>query len=168
MVSLVFFNEININDIPSSKFNEIIDSLDDYINKLYEKYEEAEFNDDLFKTSKKMLLIIYGTSTFINKLNSESKNKINNLINKGGQMGILSVILIEEADLLKQFAYEEWFKNGADTTKGIWIGSGIVDQSIIKLNKIDREDREEITNEFGYIVSKGKAHRVKLVSEFKQ
>lgn len=164
----ITFNNYEIKLQYTSNFNEIIDSLDGYINKIYNKYEESNFDNNMFKNSKKIVLTIYGMSSFINKLNTESIKKFESVISKGSQMGIISVFIIDENDLLKQFAYEDWFKFGADTSKGIWIGSGIVDQSIIKLNKIEREDREEITNEFGFVISKGKAHRVKLVSEFKK
>ena len=37
---------------------------------------------------------------------------------------------------------------------------------LFKTNKLSREDREEITNEYGYIIQSGKASRIKLLSSF--
>lgn len=59
-------------------------------------------------------------------------------------------------------------KNGFDSYKGVWVGSGYTDQSIIKLNKIERKDREEIPNNLGYIVQKGRGKRIRLVDSFEE
>lgn len=81
-------------------------------------------------------------------------------------MNLVSFIIIDNPDVIKQFAYEDWFKAGVDTGKGIWIGSGIADQSLLKISKITRDDREELPNNYGYIVNNAKITKVKLVTNF--
>ena len=82
-------------------------------------------------------------------------------------MGLVSFVLVDNPDILKSFSYEDWFKAGADLSRGIWIGSGIQDQSLFRVSKITREDREDISNEFGYLVNSSKIARIKLLSSFK-
>ena len=55
---------------------------------------------------------------------------------------------------------------GADISRGIFVGSGIADQSLFKVSKIDREDREDISPEYGYIIQSSKIARIKLLAEF--
>ena len=40
------------------------------------------------------------------------------------------------------------------------------DQSLFKYSKITREDRAEITNEYGFIINMGKLEKIKLLSSF--
>ena len=161
------FTECSLNNnLFNTNYMEILNKLDDYVNKVYEQYEKSNFNSEIFTNTKRVVIVIYGVLEFLNKVRDEGKQKLANIVKKAMQMNNLSIILFEEADLIKSFAFDEWFKQSVDQTKGIWVGSGIVDQSIMKLNKVEREDREEITNNYGYIVEKGRASRVKLVTSF--
>ena len=77
-----------------------------------------------------------------------------------------SIVFIDTPDLLKTYAYEDWFKSGTDLSKGIWIGGALMEQNIFKVAKVEKEDRGEIPKGNGYILNTTKMYRVKLLSDF--
>ena len=75
----------------------------------------------------------------------------------------ISIIGIDDANKIKSFAYETWFKELYNTNDGIWIGKGIVDQSAIKLNNINREMSKDIKNNMGYLITENSGELIKLI-----
>lgn len=163
----VFSNSNLEGRIYTKDFDLIIEQLSNYIEQVYQIYEENKFDDHVILVQKKFMCIIYGAYDFFNKLGSDIKGKLNEMMRKDNQMGLVSFVLVDNPDILKSFSYEDWFKAGADLSRGIWIGSGIQDQSLFRVSKITREDREDISNEFGYLVNSSKIARIKLLSSFK-
>ena len=64
---------------------------------------------------------------------------------------------------IKKIEYEAWYKANVNNNSGIWIGNGIVNQYTILLNKMTKELREEIPDNFGYVIINGKTSYAKLV-----
>ena len=50
-----------------------------------------------------------------------------------------------------------------NNTDGLWIGRGIQDQSVFRINKIVKEKASEDID-YGYIISDGDCSKVKLIS----
>ncbi len=139
----------------------------DYIDQVYAIYEQNHMELDSIQNQKKMYCFIYGLYSFMNKLSDEAKKRFGECMKKDAQMNLISFVIIDNPDVIKPFTYEEWFKVGADLTKGIWIGSGVADQTLFKISKITRDDREEIPNDFGYVINNAKLYKVKLLTDFK-
>ena len=152
--------------VADKDFDKVFEQLALYIDNNYQTYEENGFNEEVLNNQKKFMIFIYGVSEFISKLSSENQNRFADIIKKDSQISLVSFVLIDNADAIKDFAYEDWFKSGVDLSRGIWIGSGISDQNLFRINKLEREDREEIPPEFGYIIQTSKAARIKLLASF--
>ena len=161
------FNNSNITEY-TKNFDEIIDEISNYIDNIYAEYESSKYNDQILVNKDKKMVVIYGVYDFINRLSDESKSKLSSIMKKDNQINIVSFLFIDTPDAIKAFSYDEWFKAGADTSRGIWIGFGIADQTLLKVNRIEREDSEEITSEYGYLVISSKINRIKLLDEFKE
>jgi hypothetical protein len=160
-------NNVNLDKrIHTNHFDDVIGNIATYIDKVYKIYEENQYNNEILSNQKKYMVIIYGVYDFINKLSADSKMKLSEMMKKDNQIGIVSFVFVDNPDVIKSYAYEEWFKNGCDTSRGIWIGSGITEQSLFKISRFEREDREEITNEYGYIIQSSKIAKIKLLSTF--
>ena len=153
--------------IYTKDFDKILLQFANYIHSVYQIYEENQYDSHVVDAQKKFVCVIYGANDFISKLGSDAKAKLNEMMREDNQMGLVSFIFVDNPDVLKSFAYEDWFKAGADLSRGIWIGSGISEQSLFRLSKISREDREDITNDFGYIINSSKLARIKLLTSFK-
>ncbi len=172
--SMLFFNtteheirNVNLNGKYVTKnIEETFIQILDYIEKVYANYENAGFDEKVLQSQKRMICVIYGLYNFINKLSDDVKKRMSDVIKKDVQIGIVSFVLLDNPDVIRQFAYEEWFKSGVDTSKGIWIGSGVADQSLFKISKITRDDREDIPNNFGYVINNAKLAKVKLLTSF--
>ncbi len=138
----------------------------DYIEKVYDIYESYNYEESSIQNQKKMMCFIYGIYNFINKLSDDSKKKLAEIMRKNSQIHLVSFIIVDNPDVIKNYAFEEWFKKYSDTARGIWIGSGIAEQTLFKVSKIEREDRLEISNQYGYVINNAKITKIKLLTDF--
>lgn len=76
----------------------------------------------------------------------------------------VSIIISESITNLSSFTYENWYKSKVSLSDGIWIGNGISEQYQLKLATTTQEMRREIDDNFGYVIRKGKATLIKLLS----
>jgi S-DNA-T family DNA segregation ATPase FtsK/SpoIIIE len=170
-ICFVNATDIEIENFKSSKnynseFNELVEKYNDYTQKVNDAYEKSGFTDKFIESLKRHIIVIYGVGEFLNKLSSDNMKKFEEIVHNNGTVRGVYFVLIDTADQLKNYAYDDWFKNASDTTKGVWVGSGVADQSILKINRLTRDANEEIPNEFGYIVNSSKAAQIKLLSSF--
>jgi len=120
----------------------------------------------VIRNQKRVVCFLYGASLIHNKLKQETFNKLSQIVTQSKITNVISFVLIDSPDAIRNFSYEEWFKNGVDQTRGIWIGSGITDQTLLRVSKTTRKDREEISPIFGYLVNNGKLFRIKLLTSY--
>ena len=99
------------------------------------------------------------------ELSSIEKNKFTQLIEDSKETDLIKYIFIDSVDVFKNIAFEAWYKPNADLSDAIWIGNGIGNQFTIKVTTAARILRAELPPGFGYIVKKGKANVVKLITE---
>ena len=73
-----------------------------------------------------------------------------------------SFIIVDTVNKVKNYSFEDWYKNYLENDRGIWIGNGFDDQYL--LNLIERKGiRNKIGRSFGYVVKAGVFRQVKLV-----
>ncbi|ETI69497.1 type VII secretion protein EssC [Neobacillus vireti] len=96
-------------------------------------------------------------------LSADGKDKLKVFLEKGSSLAV-HLIIGDQADRINSISYESWFKNQVSQSDGIWVGSGITDQYVLKTNKTTSEMYQEIPNDFGYVIKKGKPVLVKLLS----
>lgn len=112
-------------------------------------------------------LIVIVIGTIINlSLNDENKINFGNIFSNGVDLGIIDFFLVDSIDKIKKFELESWFKNSVNSNYGIWIGNGINDQYTIKINQKIVEMRDEIPENFCFVIKHGKAEYIKYVEEF--
>ncbi len=172
--NLLFFNatehaftnpNLNGKYVPKNIDN-IFQKVFDCINNVYKIFEENNHDEASIKNQKKIICFIYGIYNFMNKLSDDTKKQLAEMLKKNKEIGLVSFVIIDNPDAIKPYAYEDWFKACSDTSKGIWMGSGIADQSLFKVSKISREDREDIPNDYGYVINNAKLSKVKLLTDF--
>ncbi len=163
------FNNPNlVNRLATNNFDEVIDKFSKYVDDVYKVYEDNGLNESSISNQKKYMLMVYGVHDFINKLSDDSKKKLTDMIKKDIQIGVVTFVMIDTADILKSYAFDEWFKIGSDLSRGIYVGSGITFQSLFKVAKFDSTDREDISDDYGYIVQTSKISRIKLLTSFEK
>ncbi len=154
------------NRIYDKKFDIVFEQLASYIDNVFKIYQEADYNEEVLKRQKGIICFVFGVYDVINKLRDETKQKITEMMKQDTQMNLVTFVFVENPDLLRNFLYDEWFKTASDTSRGIWVGNGVADQSFLKISKIRREDREDISNEYGFVVNTSKIYRIKLLADY--
>ena len=61
--------------------------------------------------------------------------------------------------------FEPWYKSNCDLSEAIWLGNGITNQFTVKVITASRLLRGDVEQGFAYIIRKGKASLVKLISD---
>ena len=108
--------------------------------------------------------VIIGIGNLLSKLDITKKGEVTEYINKKVQEEKLKVIIVDVIDSIKNIGYDAWFKSNTDLSQGVWIGNGISNQFTFKITTNSRILRQELEPNFGYIIEKGKANVIKLLS----
>ena len=124
-----------------------------------------EYQKKLEGATNYTICVIIGVNATLNKLSSIEKGKFTKLIEDSKETELIKYIFIDTVDVFKNIAFEAWYKPNADLSDAIWIGNGISNQFTIKVTTAARILRTELPPGFGYIVKKGKANVVKLITE---
>ena len=111
-------------------------------------------------------VIINGISSFINKISEENKIKLKNICSVGKELGIINIIIIDSVDNIRKVETESWYKNSVNSNDGIWIGNGINEQFSLKVNQRTKELKEELPDNFCFVITRGKPILTKLVEKF--
>lgn len=135
--------------------------------------EMVQRNND-FKDSKmdmaalekydERVYVLMGWERFHSQLSEDAKEKMSLLIEKAESFYKIHFVLVETQSMLSSLNYEAWYKRHVTGKEGIWMGEGIADQYVLKINKITSNLYEEITPEYGYLLTRGKPTLIKLLS----
>jgi S-DNA-T family DNA segregation ATPase FtsK/SpoIIIE len=142
-----------------------------YENVFYAKESCYDAIDELTKVfeakeqGKLTFAVIIGVNTFLNKLSAIEKGKFTTLITDSKAGENIKYIIMDTIDTIKAINFESWYKPNVDLSEGIWIGNGIGNQFTLKVTTNSRVLRAEVPPGFGYVIRKGKAALMKLMSD---
>lgn len=150
----------------TNNFNDIFEKLLKYQNDCYNIYEKNNYNSAVLSGQKRILLLINGIESFKSKLKLENQNKLDEFFSKSKDLGIINFILIDGIDKVKKIEYESWFKDNFDSSDGIWIGDQFDDQFTFKISIRTDELKEQISDDFCFVLKRGNPVLVKYISDF--
>lgn len=114
----------------------------------------------------KYLCLILNLDTFLQKISLENKNTINKLFELSkNETNPIKFIFAGTPDMVKPFEFEPWYRENVNNKEGIWIGNGIGDQNVIKIDNAYKLGKQQLTNEFAYIIKKSNTYLVKMVTK---
>ncbi|MBQ6135641.1 MAG: type VII secretion protein EssC [Bacilli bacterium] len=156
--SLVF----DTNGILSGMKNDDVLYAKDTCQATMDKLKEAyEAND----SSKTTVCFVLSINYLLSKLDPTAKMEFTNLIENCKTRDNIKFIIIDNIDVIKSINYESWYKGSVNLAEGIWLGNGIANQFTLKITTNSRVLRAEVEQGFGYVIYKGKASLVKLMSD---
>lgn len=147
-----------LSDIKGEKVSYYNDTCADGITKLKETFTK---NDPEITT----VCFIVGLNSLLNKIGSLEKGNFTTLLDDSKQNNNIKYIIIDTIDTIKSINFEPWYKSNVDLSEGIWLGNGIGNQFTLKVTTNGRILRAEVEPGFGYIIKKGKATLMKLMSD---
>ena len=131
----------------------------------YESIDKLNAEVSANNQEKTFICILINISSMFSKLSAIEKGKFTGLIDTCKKNGNIKFIIIDTIDVIKSINFEPWYKSNIDLSEGIWIGNGIANQFTLKVTTNARVLRAEVAPGFGYVIKKGKASLMKLVSD---
>ena len=114
-------------------------------------------------TFEPITVIIDSFTDLCSVLSADGLDKLKMFLEKGDSLDVF-IILSDSSDSLNTVSFESWFKLQVSVSDGIWIGNGITDQYLFKISKVTMDMYQELPEQFGYVVNKGKVNLVKLLT----
>ena len=123
---------------------------------MIEKSIESE-DKDIFN-----IFVIIGISKFASEQAIEEM-KFNSILTKASKSGKCSLILVDNPRSIETIQYTMWYSTNIGSDKGIWIGSGVAEQGMIRNNIILSDAINSCDNSYGIIIGDNKETFIKLV-----
>ena len=150
----------------NKQFNEVFESLSNYLKEQKDSYIKNDYNKDIFNNMSKTYCIIIGIDSFKTRLNDENKSRFNELFTSGKDLDIVNFIIVDSIDKINKLELELWYKNCVNNNFGIWIGNGINNQYSLKITQKIEEMKEEVPDNFCFVIKRGKPQYVKYIENF--
>ncbi len=147
-------------------FNGLFSKILKFEEECYSLYKQNGFNKQILSNQKPLVIVISGIEELKLKLNEENKSRLGEFFTKLKVLDIINFIIMDDVESVKKFEYESWFKEGFNPNEGIWIGNGISDQFTLKTIVRTPELKENITDDFCFVLVRGKPSLVKYLNEF--
>lgn len=149
----------------SKKDNEKVAELFELVKNRNNKYKESENPEELTATWETVWIIIGSLQETREGLSEQEIEMLDLILLKGRNDYKIHIILGDELKALQLLRYDAWYRENVSVGDGIWIGNGIQDQYLLQTSGTDQEVKNDITDEFGYIVENGNAVKIKIVKE---
>ena len=133
--------------------------VDTYVNSNFEQYFN-QLNPIFSSVSGYKILIIMEPSKIKSKMVSDIFTPFFNEIKRRED---IRVIFVNSSGKSRELDIVPWYSGCVNKQNGIWIGSGICEQSCIRVGMLSKEARVSLNNSFGWCVKNGNLTLVKLV-----
>jgi len=128
-------------------------------------YKDSNLDKDVLDQFDERIVLLFGIKKFVDMLSDDTKDKFLTLIDKAESFYRIHFVAIETAAQFNTLCFDARIKNKTVLNEGIWIGDGVVDQYLLKINKITSNLYEEIGSDSGYQISRGRPRSIKVLSE---
>ncbi len=109
------------------------------------------------------IFLIFGFDTFKNGLPANEQTRLKQILNNLKANPQIKVIIADAVSKIKNYEYDEFYRNNVQPNNAIWIGSGLTEQFTIKSSTYNKETRSLIDNNFGYNIDRGIAKLIKVI-----
>ena len=133
-------------------------SFDEVINKVKEYVETSDKTEN---TTNNVVIYIYGIDKIISKISDiKILEELLKAIKKNDN---IPIIIAEDVNKMKQFMFDNWYKEVFSNPVGVWIGSGASDQTILKISGYNKEHSVDYPNNMGFYIADGSAKLCKFI-----
>ncbi len=164
VMRLLTANDIECEKVVGDYEQFVVSLFGEMVNR-HNTYVESDFDVTSLEQFEEKVFVIIGSKRLFEQLSEDGKDKLSVLLEKAQTDYKLRFIFMDNSATFNTYSYEGWYKQQVENADGLWIGDGVVDQYIFKVNKITSDLYEEVGSQFGYLISKGKHVLVKLLTE---
>lgn len=141
----------NVSNYFNDNFDDVLEKIDDFVDKLISQDSPTS----------QVVICIYGIDKLRNKLSNTKK--FEELLEKIKKYEKLPVVVFEDNNKVKNYVFDNWYKNFFNIQDGLWIGSGAGDQSSLKVSGYNKETSGEFKNDMGFHITEGIAVQCKYL-----
>ena len=109
--------------------------------------------------SKYNVCIIVGIDKFLINIEKEILSDLR----KAEELKNYTFIVVDSVFKLKNHEYDDWYKAYITKDSGIWVGNGVADQYLIRMNTSTRNLVNNCGESFGYLIKQEEAKLIKLI-----
>ncbi len=128
---------------------------------------QKELNHYIKEITQKenLLVVINGVDKWIKNMKVEEKSNLATFFTEVSSLNNCNFIFLDRLTEIKPYAYESWFRSFVSVESGIWLGRGIDNSTIHNLITPLRTLRTPLSPQFGYVMKRGNAIRVKFMEK---
>lgn len=131
-------------------------------------YKDAKLAPESLEGFERSVIVLVGYKRFFSQLSADGQEKMNLVLLKAESIYKLHFIIVDAISNAGSYNYEDWFKRQISGSDGIWVGDGLADQYMLKINKLTNDLYEEIGDEYGYVLHRSRPTLVKLLSSMEE
>ena len=122
------------------------------------------FNDNttVNRANSFKLICFVGLDSFKQYI-SENNTTIDNMLENLTKLGNYSIMILDNVQQIKSVEFDTWYKNYVVNSEGLWLGSGISEQFVLKYNQSGNKLENNCDVNFGYVIKTGNAKFIKLL-----
>jgi len=147
-------------------FEKVLDELkpytNSYCNENFENFIDQILNyisEKIVNSDYSLVLIIAGVEKYKDTV---PITKLKDISKKAKELENFKILFIDNSFALKKMAFETWYSELVVNSNGIWIGTGLSDQAVIKTREYNKKYSQKISNDFGWYVKNGEGSLIKL------
>lgn len=159
-----FFDESVAGELIQSDFETFVQELFAEMVERNNTYKDANLDLTSLESCERRVYIIAGMKRFYEQLTPDAKEKLELLLEKGESFYKLHFVIIEAVSELGNYSFTSWYKRHISGADGLWIGDGVADQYLLKINKITSELYDEVGEEYGYLINRNRPLLTKVLS----
>lgn len=131
-------------------------------------YKDAKLDAAVLEKYEEKIIVLIGLKRMYEQLSNDGKEKLSVLLEKAEAIYKVHFIIMESAQQFQAYNFENWFKRHVAGAEGLWLGEGVADQYLLKINKVTTDLYDEIGGEYGYLIRRNKPILVKVLSSRKE
>ena len=160
---LTNFNTANCSVINGDYETAVKGIFDDMVER-NNTYKDAMMDNSVLDKFAEKVYVIIGIKKLFEQLSIDGKEKLSTLIEKAEAIYKMHFVIVDSLAQFNSYNYEAWFKRHITGADGLWIGDGVADQYMLKVNKVTSDLYEEIGTEYGHNIVRSRPTLVKILT----
>ncbi len=147
----------------SRSVSEAVEALFDEMVRRNNESADARGAGGPLPTYERRIYVVPSLSSLLDRMSKELREKFTTMLEKCDASLGVTFVFADTASGVSTLLYDPWAKTHVSANTGIWVGNGLMDQFTMQVAKTSSELYEDIGEDFGYTLAKGRARLVKLL-----